>query len=392
MPNLNDVFLSIMASFIGFGLVIGIAQAAFDFGGGRSLLLSSPVFAQSIGVAACPSGQVFKTDSTYDPDLGYCECPTNYVFQYPNNIGSDRGSCVSVTPNAVTARIPLVTGWNMVSLPLEPNKPQIGEVLASIKGKYSRVTSFSAGGATLYSPTLTQISTLKELHAGQGFMIHMYASATLVYEAVPSESSKFPTLNVGWNLVGPVGVGGSYQIANTLDDMKQYVVYTLKTNVSDPAAEASKVYYPTITAFLSTKGYWIKKLTDAEIAAKEVEAKKYLDTECIANAVEKRDNATLAGMDSHYTTLRNLVVVRARDLKNAWLQFSDRKARRAEIARVWNKYRTDIRYMQRQSSVLKTNTWKQFTIDRKACGTYATADDYTSAGVDSSLQMFAPSL
>jgi len=245
MPNFNDVFLSIMASFIGFGLIIGIAQAAFDFGGGRSLLLSSPVFAQTLG----------STDPL-TPGIanGGTSCLAGYVFQYPNNIGADRGNCVPVNP-----------------------------VVAS----------------------------------------------------------------------------------------------TTVSNVCPPGHER-------------TPNMWTTGIRQAcTLAAQKL---KLLDTQCIANAVEKRDNATLAGMDSHYTTLRNLVVVRARDLKNAWLQFSDRKARRVEIARVWNKYRADIKYMQRQSSTLKTNVWKQYTIDRKACGTYATADDYTSAGVDSSLQMFAPSL
>lgn len=268
----------------------------------------------------------------------------------------------------------------------------IGEVLASIKGKYSRATSFSAGGATLYSPTVSSVSTLKELHAGQGFMIYMTTGATLIYEGNNTVAGNFPTLNVGWNLVGPIGVGKTYKITDILVNMNQYIVYTLKTGVSDPSVEASKAYYPSITSFLSTKGYWIKKLTDAEVAAKVAEAKKNLDTECIANAVEKRDNAILAGMDSYASTIRNLVVVRGRDLKNAWLQFSDRTARKAEIARVWNKYRTDIKYMSRQSNTLRTNAWKQYTIDRKACGVYATSDDYTSVGTDSSLQMFAPTL
>ena len=442
MPNFNDVFLSIMASFIGFGLVIGIAQAAFNFGGSRALLLSSPVFAQVLSanpvetptgvilpLEPCPAGQVFysgvvggtngscRTGScptgytsalypnsaagvtplyqcvmnTDAENRGVTSCPLGQILQYSNNYATGTGYCVA-NPDVNVTRVPLTVGWNLVSLPLEPAKPLIGEVLASIKGKYSRATSFSAGGATLYSPSVASVSTLKELHAGQGFMIYMTAGATLIYEATNTATGNLPALNVGWNLVGPIGVGKTLNISETLVDMNQYIVYTLKTGVKDPAAEEAKAYYPSITSFLSTKGYWIKKLNDTEVAAKAAEAKKYLDAQCIVNALEKRDNAILTGMDSYASTIRNLVVVRGRELKNAWLQFSNRTARKAEIARVWTKYRTDIKYMARQSNSLRINAWKQYTIDRKACGIYATSDDYTSVGTDSSLQMFTPTL
>lgn len=259
MPNLNDVFLSIMASLIGFGLVLGIAQAAFDFGGGRSLLLSSPVFAQTlgstpnrvVGVASCLSGQVFVPDGPGE-DIGICQCPVNYQFQYPNNIGSDRGGCI------------------------------------------------------LANPALDMVAT----------------------STCPDGYEKKPDL---WT-----------------DNIKKACT----------------------------------------LAAQKL---KLLDAQCMVDAVEKRDNAILTGMDSSYSTQRNLIVVRGRDLKNAWM-ISDRQERRAEIARIWNKYRADIKYMQRRSNIMKTNVWKQFMVDRKACGTYATADDYAGVGVDNSLQLFIPTL
>jgi hypothetical protein len=264
MPNFNDVFLSIMASFIGFGLVIGIAQAAFDFGGGRSLLLSSPVFAQTLGdatpgtvptgVTSCPTGQTLLYSNNYATGTGYCGCLAGYTFQYPNNIGADRGNCI---------------------------------IASSV------------------------------------------ATSTVVSSVCPEGYEKTPTL-------------------------------------------------------------WTDSIRRAcTLAAQQL---KLLDTQCIANAVEKRDNAILAGMDSGYSTQRNLIVVRERDLRNAWLQFPDRKLRRAEILRIWTKYRADVRYMQRQSTILKTNTWKQYALDRKTCGTYATSDDYTNVSVDSGLQLFAPTL
>lgn len=275
MPNLNDVFLSIMASFIGFGLVIGIAQAAFDFGGGRALLLSSPVFAQVLSTdpLTTSAGTILPLET----------CPAGQVF-YSGVVGGSNGGC--------------------------------------------RAGSCPTGYTSTLYPNLTP------------------------------------------------GVVPLYQC--------------IKNTVSDNAPTTPTVSNICPAGYERTPNLWTAEIKAAcTLAAQKL---KLLDPQCIVNAVEKRDNAILAGMDSYNATLRNLVVVRERDLKNAWLQFSDRKARRAEIARIWTKYRNDIRYMQRQSNTLRTNVWKQFMIDRKPCGTYATADDYTSSGADASLQMFAPTL
>jgi len=273
MPSLNDVFLSVMASFIGFGLVIGIAQAAFDFGGGRSLLLSSPVFAQVLGGVATTAGNILPLEP----------CPAGQVF-YAEGLGDlDRGCRAGFCP----------TGYTSTPYP-----------------------SSAAGTVTLYQ--------------------------------------------------------------------------CIKNDVSDLATTTPPVSSVCPVGYEKTPALWTDSIRKAcSLAAQQL---KLLDAQCIASAVEKRDNAILAGMDSSYATQRNLVVVRERDLKNAWLQISDRRARRAEIARVWNKYRKDIKYMSRQSRTLKNNSWKQFTNNRKACGVYAASDDYTSVGTDSSLQMFAPTL
>lgn len=269
MPSLNDVFLSIMASFIGFGLVIGIAQAVFDFGGGRSLLLSSPVFAQTLG----GTSTIIPTEP----------CPAGQVFYVPAVGGSNRGCQAGSCPTGYTST-------------LYPNP--------------------AAGTIPLYQ--------------------------------------------------------------------------CIKNTVADVATTTPTVSSVCPAGYERTPALW----TDATKQACALVARQLslLDTQCVANAVEKRDNAILAGMESYYGTLRNLVVTRKTELKNAWLQFSDRKARRVEIARIWTKYRTDTRYMQRQSTALKNNVWKQYMVDRKTCGIYATSDDYTSVGVDSGIQMFAPTL
>jgi hypothetical protein len=439
MPNLNDVFLSIMASFIGFGLVIGIAQAAFDFGGGRSLLLSSPVFAQVLptdpgsvqtpdGVILlsemCPEGQVFyagAASSTHGCKTGSCptgyimtntfieqttniplyqcvkdntdaprgvtSCPAGQYLIYSRNYAPTTGYCVTGS----TISHSLVQGWNIRSLQLEPSEPAIDKVLASISGQYTRITSFVNGSAVFYDPVRPTISTLKELHAGQGFMIFMKNTAVLKFDVNQIYPYKYPTnslpsLSVGWNFVGPMSAG-SVSATSVLPDINNYIIYTLVHNSPDAASEANKVYYPRMVTFTPGVGYWIKKLSDTEMAAKTAESNKYLNVECVANAVGKRDDAILAGMDTYASTLRNLVMTRERDLKSAW-QVTDRKARRTEITKVWNKYKTDIKYMQKRSNSLKGNAWKQYMIDRKACGTYATSDDYTSAGVDAGLQMF----
>ncbi len=231
-PSINDLFLSVMASFIGFGLVVGIAQAAFNYGGAQILFTANPVFAQvpsttdtgsPAGVSSCPSGQVLHTSANYAAGTGYCDCPEGYIFQYPNNIGLDRGNCFSKSPVPVAAR------------------------------------------------------------------------ATT-------------TIN-----------------------------------------------------------------------------KKYLDTQCIATAVEARDSSIITGLTAYNTAAQAALGARKSALVNAWQQFSDRKVRRTEIKSIWETYRSAVRSAVKTFSVAKRAAWAKFYADRKSCGIYATSDDYTNQGVDNSL-------
>ena len=57
--------------------------------------------------------------------------------------------------HAESANIELNSGWNLISLPLQPSDTSIGQVLASIAGKYISVWAMGAApGRSIIQPTL----------------------------------------------------------------------------------------------------------------------------------------------------------------------------------------------------------------------------------------------
>ena len=95
----------------------------------------------------------------------------------------------------------LSSGWNLISLPLQPVNTAIASVLSGIAGSYQAVWAYSNGAWQVYDPSDVQGSTLTTMQAGYGYWIKMTAAHTLsVSGAAPSPSSI--SLSQGWNLAG----------------------------------------------------------------------------------------------------------------------------------------------------------------------------------------------
>lgn len=75
LPTLEDVFIAVMASFIGFGLVVGVTQAAVG-SSDEVLSATSSVATQTSdlprGVTACPAGETLHLSPNYASGTGYC--------------------------------------------------------------------------------------------------------------------------------------------------------------------------------------------------------------------------------------------------------------------------------------------------------------------------------
>ncbi len=99
-----------------------------------------------------------------------------------------------------TRFLPLIGGWNLISLPLSPLDKAIETVLSSIAGKYISVWSFSSGAWKFYDPASPGFNDLFEMDAGIGYWVNMSETATLTLLGTVPQNS-IAILN-GWNLVG----------------------------------------------------------------------------------------------------------------------------------------------------------------------------------------------
>jgi len=100
--------------------------------------------------------------------------------------------------------IPLVAGWNLVSLPQVPDNPDPAAVLASIAGSYEEAQAFdgcSASPTRIFDPTASSGNTLTAIDQRIGAWIKMTSPGALsVSGTAPSSTSLH--LCAGLNLVG----------------------------------------------------------------------------------------------------------------------------------------------------------------------------------------------
>jgi len=154
-------------------------------------------------------------------------------------------------------------GWNLVSRHVIPDNTSVGQFLASIQGKYDRVSAVDPADPTrflVFTPGGAG-NTLASLDNTMGFWIRMTQPAFLSPQGRLPATTDIP-LKKGWNLVGwpsfstkPVGTALS-SIAGKFDQVLAY-------DASD-AADPWKRFDPAAPAFGSDLramrpllGYWI---------------------------------------------------------------------------------------------------------------------------------------
>lgn len=105
---------------------------------------------------------------------------------------------------------------------------------------------------------------------------------------------------------------------------------------------------------------------------------------CMQAALEKRDNAIIASLDSFHTLGTNALKNRLAALKAAWA-LTERKPRRDAINKAWKDFRLSSRDARAQVRIGKREAWKKFRADQKACGSGAFVEDGTNEAVDINL-------
>ena len=105
--------------------------------------------------------------------------------------------------------VPLVTGWNLVSLPVVPASSDIKSILRPLlsANEVTAVWSYSVVSKSwsFYKPTSTPTGTLLTMQDGVGYWIYMTKPDTLIvggYVIAPASLPPTYTLYNGWNLIG----------------------------------------------------------------------------------------------------------------------------------------------------------------------------------------------
>ena len=118
---------------------------------------------------------------------------------------------------APTYTIPLQTGWNLVSIPIQPANTTLECVLMSISGLYDQVQHYDrfTGWRTYsaYRPAI--LNDLADIDHTMGIWIHATANCTLVLTGTPPIFTSIP-LYAGWNLVGYPTLNNTTSIGDAL--------------------------------------------------------------------------------------------------------------------------------------------------------------------------------
>ena len=151
-----------------------------------------------LSVYAIPQGQEFD-DSPPDPPIASDQGPTK-----SEPIDPDALSAILAQRDTLTA-IPLLPGFNLISLPKVPPSSDPANVLAPIAGTYTKAFAFDGCAEGLgwrtYDPNDPAASDLTELGTNLAIQIRSTTSADLPVEGTLADSTTM-TLCAGWNLIG----------------------------------------------------------------------------------------------------------------------------------------------------------------------------------------------
>ncbi|MCX8023404.1 MAG: hypothetical protein N2745_11610 [Syntrophorhabdaceae bacterium] len=159
----------------------------------------------------------------------------------------------------------LNTGWNFISIPIEPIDTSIGLVLKDISPNVNIVWSYKNETKTWlkYKPGMEN-PTLTSFEPGRGYWVYMKDDATLT--VIGRDTSGKILLYEGWNLVGYSGIdnAGIETKVEGLTD-RWTIIWNWTNNVwkhikrDTPSILTPSIFTPTLLSkFTRGKAYWIK--------------------------------------------------------------------------------------------------------------------------------------
>ncbi len=220
-----------------------------------------PVWLGSSLVAADGDGFINGWPPYFHPDPWLAlNDPNSWDFRvtvrdiyYPTAFNSSYGE-FGLDNRTASFDIPLRTGWNLVSLPLELNNHDVSEVLTSIAGKWSVVKYFDSQDKADPWKTCRPGSSANDLPLidnSMGLWINVLENCTLtVYGQIPDSTAI--TLKAGWNLVGYPTLNHNTTVEIALSGTNADIVEAFDPASPNLIAEVGPAY-----AMKPGEGYWV---------------------------------------------------------------------------------------------------------------------------------------
>ncbi|WP_424358412.1 lectin like domain-containing protein [Methanocella sp. MCL-LM] len=174
------------------------------------------------------------------------------------SIGSNATAWVTIKNPRVSYTVNLTRGWNLLSVPVTPENPDITSVIPpAVMADTKIVWVYDNGNPQspwrFYKPART-VNSISNLTYGTGFWICMDNNTTLTFTGTIPEGQAVP-IGKGWNLIGPASTTtrtpaelyGSYYITWGYENGQWYYYKPSRTVNTLPAIKPGY-------------GYWVKRL------------------------------------------------------------------------------------------------------------------------------------
>jgi hypothetical protein len=259
----NLSFTSVRPVTVNYTVTGGNATAGVDYTGGQGILSFSP------GVSAASISIGVINNEVIDGNRSLTLTLIN-----PRNatLGMASTTITIVDDDALSAfDVSLVSGWNLISLPMTPENRNISALLpASVTGGLVNVWGWNESEQNwmFYSPDpgaffYNYYPALTQLEPGKAYWFEMNRSAAFtVRGTVPACAPRSPTALVsGWSLVGATGLSSSAPAVLYPDVInvwgwdaaaQNWVFYSPDPN------NRFKPYYTAIETIQPGQGYWVE--------------------------------------------------------------------------------------------------------------------------------------